>query len=130
MSDDLPPNVVHAEFSKHGDEREPDLSYGPRRPMRKRLLFALKVVAVLAGFWTSFAALWYGIVYLVFAPGLEKLWGLPLMAGAGALAVLSMWIALDRPRHWFAPGVNVEPIPGRRTPTEALRDGFRSMTRR
>jgi hypothetical protein len=62
------------------------------------------------------AAVVYGAIWVSFSPPREKLIGLGLIIGAVVAMVLAMWIALDRPRQWFAPGVNTEPVPGRRLP--------------
>lgn len=86
------------------------------RPPWSRTIFTLKVILLPPMFLGSAAAIVYGAVWLSFSPPSQKVIGLFLIAVGFAVMVLAMWIALDRPKQWFAPGVNNEPVPGRRLP--------------
>jgi len=89
-----------------------------RRPYQpwSRTIFAAKLILLPPVFLGAAAAVVYGAIWLSFSPPRQKVIGLALLVGAVTVMVLAMWIALDRPRQWFAPGVNNEPIPGRRLP--------------
>ncbi len=82
----------------------------------QRTLFVAKLLLLPPLFLGSAAAVVYGAIWISFSPPRQKLIGLGLLVAAVAVMTLSMWIALDRPKQWFAPGVNEEPVPGRRLP--------------
>ena len=111
-----------------GDEEDPEPRFRRDYQPWERAKFILKVLLLPPLFLAAAAAVVYGAIWVSFAQPLQKLWGVAMLAGAVAAMTLGMWIALDRPKQWFGPGVNNEPIPGRRLPRwfRQKRDGFKN----
>ena len=94
----------------------PEPVFRRNRQPWSRTIFAAKLIFLPPLFLGASAAVVYGAIWVSFSPPRQKLVGVALLVGAFFVMVFAMWIALDRPRQWFAPGVNNEPIPGRRLP--------------
>jgi hypothetical protein len=93
----------------------------------QRAVFVAKLIFLPPMFLGAAAGVVYGAIWVSFSPPRQKLVGVAMLVAAFTVMVLAMWIALDRPKQWFAPGVNEEPVPGRRLPRwfRRKRDGFR-----
>lgn len=79
----------------------------------ERVGFVLKVALLPFAFVAAAVAVTYGSFGIVFSPKFEKLYGVLLIAVGVTLFTVSTWLALGRPKYWFAPGENSDFDPRR-----------------
>jgi hypothetical protein len=111
-----PPPLDELMRSPLGDDSAPEPPFRREYQPWQRTLFLAKLLLLPPLFIASAIAVVYGAIWISFSPPLQKLWGVLMLVGAVVGMTVGLWIALDRPKQWFAPGVNDEPVPGRRLP--------------